>query len=748
MSISATLPDVVLREYHGRPTVFVGETPLAMTGYSNFGQERLQREMEFFLNTGTEVFQLEIARIPGDQGATRFWRGDVVDPDAWGDDLPQELWDMDRQTQHILEHRPDAYILVRFVTRPPASWKALHEDEYFLTDTGEMSDTPSLASDLFWDAAAAMSAAVVRFCESRPWASRIVAYGNFHHTEGCHMPVGDGWLYDHSAPMQRRWRAFLREKYGTDAALQAAHGDPSLTLDTVEVPFDKLRGPVPEVVQIPYWQAGADNAALRDYLELSTQLFHRHFRQMGEAMAGAAQRKMVFLHDALKQVMQGWNLKGFFGYPSFGETVSWNPFFIECMAGSGSIAAAALDGVPGYQGLLTPHDYQARGMGGVYEPEGIADSTVLRGMFMYAEEDSRFHASYGIGSARDLHEAAALTWRNWASAATRGYANYLCWGFEMEDWLYCDAFHAVKQRQIEVAKASLAWEHATVPGIAMILDDAAVLETNGAGSYLNEAVLWEWHTSLPRCGVPFRTYLFEDLALDNFPEHRVFYFPNLFKVDDARLKLLQEKVFRNGHVVVWGPGSGISDGSTISPAHAERLTGFTFAMQPANSARRVLLSGFDHPITRDLPGDTLYGGPLPFGPVLLPTSGEALGAAWVKGGMNHTGLAVQRYGQGAGLGKGDGDYDALFTVAVQMPAALWRGLARHAGAHVYSDAGDVLMADSSIVAIHGLKPGPREIRLPARATVHDVISGETIAVNADRFTVTLDRPDTRVFRIE
>ena len=97
----------------------------------------------------------------------------------------------------------------------------------------------------------------------------------------------------------------------------------------------------------------------------------------------------------------------------------------------------------------------------------------------------------------------------------------------------------------------------------MILDDEAVLETNGDGRFLNEAVLWEWKTGLARAGVPVRIYLFDDLALPNFPDHKVFYFPNLFRIDAARRRLLEEKVLRDGHVIVWGPGTGISDALDI-----------------------------------------------------------------------------------------------------------------------------------------------------------------------------------------
>jgi hypothetical protein len=51
----------------------------------------------------------------------------------------------------------------------------------------------------------------------------------------------------------------------------------------------------------------------------------------------------------------------------------------------------------------------------------------------------------------------------------------------------------------------------------------AALETNGSGNVPAELVMAEWQGGLAHCGVPYRIYLFEDLELDNFPGHRLFY---------------------------------------------------------------------------------------------------------------------------------------------------------------------------------------------------------------------------------
>jgi hypothetical protein len=282
----------------------------------------------------------------------------------------------------------------------------------------------------------------------------------------------------------------------------------------------------------------------------------------------------------------------------------------------------------------------------------------------------------------------------------------------------------------------------------MILDDEAVLETNGDGRFFNEAVLWEWKTGLVRAGVPVRKYLVDDLALGNFPAHKVFYFPNLFRVDAKRMKLLQDNVFRAGHVVVWGPGSGISDGSRIGAESATRLTGFAFEMLPVNYPRRTLLSNTSHPLTKGLSAATLLGGPLAYGPVLFPTDGTPLGIAWTKLGRNLSGLAVKEIPVAAGAGAASGStWTSVFTTSPGLPAAFWRNCARHSGTHVWCEDDELVMADSSLVALHSVVSGPKRLLLPTASAVTDVITGEPVAASAREIRFDLVAPDTRLFRI-
>lgn len=151
-----------------------------------------------------------------------FWEGDSISPEPRH--LPLEA--MDKGPAFVLEHDPEAYVMIRFFPRAPLSWYELHPDECVVHDDGERENYPSMASGLYAQAAADYCRAYITFCESRPWGRRCLGYVNYHLCEGGHGPLCGGFLFDHSPVMTRRWRQYLQDKYRTVAALRAAYGDP------------------------------------------------------------------------------------------------------------------------------------------------------------------------------------------------------------------------------------------------------------------------------------------------------------------------------------------------------------------------------------------------------------------------------------------------------------------------------------------------------------------------------------------
>ena len=715
----------------GRSVLAVDGQLLPMSGYSPIFWEKrwVEKHLPHFAPLGLGYI---FSGLPKMQGTKAFWAGGTVtaEPEFV---LPNYsgFKTIDENSRLIAAETPGTRLIIRFGLDEPEAWTQTHPDEFVLTETGERLRVPSLASDLFWSNSAAGAAALVRWYEQQPYRDRIVAYADFWRCEGTHESTIQGWLSDRSPVMVAAWREYLKRSYGDDAKLQAAWGEPLATIGGAVPPGDRLRGPVRAVASIPFWQAGKDNAPLRDWLLCLRGLFQQRVRQVAAAMQQACNSRVPLLHDILKQPMQGWNIREFFD-----PNQSLQPFGLELMGGCGSSGAADLLAAPGIDGLITPHDYQARGMGGIFEPEGAADSCVVRGKLFLCEMDTRTYAGGFQGResapARNLAEFEAITWRNIATGLSRGWWPY--WMDLYADWFSDPAMQPVLARQIKVLNEATTWPHHDEPGIAIVIDDAAMLDTDGAGRYPFLAVSEQLRLGIARCGVPYRIYLLEDLALTNLPPHKVWYFPNLFRCDRRHLDLVQ-RVQKDGNLLIWGPGSGISDGEKISAASATQLTGFSFDIVPGNYQRRGLfLSG--HALTAGIAGQP-FGDGLGYGPQLFPTTGTSLAAAWAQQGINRSALAVLE----------QPGWTSVFAAALPLPAGFWRNAARSAKAHVWCETDDILVASREVVAMHSIVPGLKQLYLPRPARVVDLATGTEIATNTVNIHFELTAPGTRIFRL-
>ena len=416
--------DADIRTHLGKPALFINNQPRPLDSYSPPGHIREPRHlavMSHFLPHKLSAYFLNIHA-----GQSPAFGAPV----AATQPAPSAL-DSDAEAKLILDASPDSNLIVRFGLSEPKSWRAANPDHLVVTDEGKTLDVPSLASQKYWDDSTRESQAVIEFCESRPWSKRVIGYANFLRMEGSHESVVLYAMFDHSPVMTQRWRTFLRAKYKSDDALQKAYANAKLTLDTIDVPTSQISATQPEAANVLYWQAGPDNVRVRDYLLLQRDLFHDGMKQVAagqKATLDKLGKKRFLVYDALKQSMFGWDNIGFFDLKT-----SWPHTFPEIMAGSGHTGISSLLHAPGVDGLITPHDYQARGLGGVFEPEGIADSAVLRGKLMLCEMDTRsWTGSDPIFPAKNIAEFNAITWRNIATSLTRGFIPY--WMDVYQDW--------------------------------------------------------------------------------------------------------------------------------------------------------------------------------------------------------------------------------------------------------------------------------------------------------------------------
>lgn len=705
-----------------------------------------------FVESGVHIYFLDV-KGNWETYATQYWTDEGVyptpEPDSKAFCIPQEA-------AAILEMDPTARFYIRYGDFVPKTWSEKNPGEMQLSSTGHREQQLSYASEKGEADFTRYLRHLIGFCEAQPWAERIIGYMYFPFGEGLTALACSGFTFDVSPAMQRAFRAWVREQYADEQALRAAWNDAEITFDTVAVPTEAEWKAKRETLL--HWPEPAQVRRERDYFALQRVLFRRNFRAMlGTMREATAQREVLLGIDALKQPMLGWMLNLAFGR----EDWITDPMgdFPDMHQATGTLDIGDLLDEPGWDIVITPSDYTARSVGYAWESEGVNDSLRLRGKAMLVENDARTWMggeSETLGAFLTPAEVRAGLLRNTAWALTRGHLHY--WMNVGSSYFHDTRIHELAIRtEKKLLDASPAWPHQeTEHALCMVLDDSGPMHENGTAGYQQVAVLWQRQLGLAHCGLPYRVYLLSDLEKANMPAYRTYLFPNMYELNDERMAMLRRTVLRDGRMAIFGPATGITDGSKLTAEGISRLMDVEFELVRKQAPRRVMVHG-THPITQALPAAMTFGDSYPYGPVLTPTraavnAGEftTLGSATTFWYINKPGLIMKEFGHGAaGNGtpgvRGADDYAAVWSIAMPLPGNLLRECARYAGSHVWNEDDDVVLASDTVAAMHSVKAGAHRLRLPSPRTVWDLLSGEKLGEAMTHIDFQITPPETRIF---
>ena len=234
--------------FNGRPHIIVnGESiPPLIYGLSDIPASRTstaqaKRNIANFAKAGINLVQI-------DTDLRLCWQPDgIVDSTS-----------VINEIAGALEANPQALVIIRLHLNPPVWWMDAHPDEMnrFADGPGEEEGfverqitrdlekvrRVSLGSRLWLEECGKVLATVCREVSATDEGAHVVGiqvacgvYGEWHQW---------GFLSydpDYSQPMLRRFRQYLREKYGDDESLAQAWNSPTACIDTAEIPSPALR---------------------------------------------------------------------------------------------------------------------------------------------------------------------------------------------------------------------------------------------------------------------------------------------------------------------------------------------------------------------------------------------------------------------------------------------------------------------------------------------------------------------------
>jgi hypothetical protein len=727
-----------VKNHHGTPTLFLNDQPVH-AGCHLLGS----------LDPACRDLNHQILQVYAGAGI-HIYSIDSVGPE-WCGPRPDQPGHFDfsataARLQEVIDADPEALFLLRmgFETRWLMNnwWNQLYPDELEVLSNGEK-PSQSFASKLWQNEVKALLTAYIEFLRTAGLYERVIAYQIATGTCGewikdwssMQMECGD-----YSQPMRLHFQDWLRQRYQHDPArLQAAWGDALVSFDSAEVPTAEeqfktshflFRDPHREQKVVDFYQC---------YAELS------------------ADTLLDFCHT-VKAATHGEKLTGaFFGYLM---ELSWNDSFFNNNYGDIHLAQVSTIQRSGHLGLhkvlrspeidflVSPYGYAFRGMGGDGLPMQPTESLRLHGKLYLYEEDTLMHNNFDPqGRMHPKDQTVAIYQRNFAQVLTHGLGiTWLETSAFMEDARIVTEAHGWQTYYQQLGQWALGLDRAPSAEVAVFLDDESfyyqTLHNN-----LSLPLIWQQRvTNLNRFGAPHDLYLLNDLLEGSLPPYKLYVFLNPFHLNDRRRAALKAVVRQAGRTALWmyAPGYLNSDApEAIALEHMTELTGFRFGRGDVYWGPWMHVTNFAHPITQDLPQDLFWGSTQPVGPVfhLEDPQAEVLGQVIYSLGRCQPGLGLKSFAAEPG-----GTWNSVYVAAPVVPAALLRGIARHAGVHLYNEKGDVLYATHELLAVHTTAGGERTFQLPRPVEiVYDLYRRCTLARDARQFSVQLPPASTALY---
>ena len=731
-----------LKLHNGTPTVFFDDQP-AFFGCHLVGYmvpENLGQHIPF-----ARQYAAAGVRIHSVDNFTHEWVGPRP-----GQATPYDFTLVEKRMRTYMEANPDALFLMRVGVDTgwaPSNWfNEAYPDEVEVLSNG-MRRCSSFGSARWRVLVNEALLAWIKHLREIGLYDRIVAFqigagssGEWIKDVGCMMEETP----DYSPAMRRYFQAWLRARYGTEAALQAAWADPAVTFNTAVVPSQ------------PEQMTTTTKQSFRDFRREQKVI------DFYEALSDAASDDFISFAETVKRETNGEKLVGgFFGYVM---ELAWNMAFfagnlsiseaeVSTMQRSGHLGLRKLLRSPAVDFLVSPHAYAFRGLGG----DGLAmqptESLRHHGKIYFMEEDALMHNNFDPGGRNHSHkDSIAVYQRNFANALTHGHA--MTW-FETNELHEHESNVAERQKQMTRFQQLGQWGHyldrTPSAEVAVFLDDESYYYESNYNN-VDLPLIWRQRVaSLNRFGAPHDVYYLEDLLEGNLPPYKLYVFLNAFHLNNARRAALKQQLRRDGRTALWLYAPGLlnrdTQGGEGDPDYSEQmtdLTGIGFS-KPAGAWNPMLhITNFTHPITQGLPQDWFWGSTNPIGPTFHVEDPQAvnLGQSVYVLGRNKPGFVAKSFNAGDPAAA----YHSVYCASPDIPAPVLRGVARWAGVHLYSEAGDVLYATPELLSVHTVAGGPRTFRLPRSVeVVHDLYNDQPLARNTDSFEVTLAPASTALF---
>lgn len=499
------------------------------------------------------------------------------------------------------------------------------------------------------------------------------------------------WGCDCSEPMKARFHEMLKAKYGTDEALQKAWGDPSVTLENAHFIPDPEQKGSDGIFRDPVSQRDIMDA--QECIQLTVPEAILHFCRIVKENWGRPVLTGAFYNY---YIQGGKDMVPIIGnlYP---EIMYAHPEYIDFMCG--------------------PFPYlENRNPDAVPMSRTLIESNRINGRLWLTEMDQHPAGTEDFigGDPKRMDETIGMLRRNTLLPLLGGegmwfYDHRLIANFAQGSKNPCCSSlyrktgwwdNPVLLREIKAMK-DLCDEY-LLPGYRPAADVLAVYapKMHFTISHFIEDE-YAQHDALARSGAAYDCLYLSDLEKADMDRYRCVVFLNAYCLNEKERKRIRDKCA--GRQVVFLYAAGFSDGKTLSESNIRAVTGI--------SVKRTE-NAYSYRSTDVLGGEQVEYCCSDFHPLFSVDDPEA------------EPLAHYATGEIAAARKGDNWYFALPKVT----GRILRHIFTQAGAHIYTESADPIIAGGGLVAVNTFEGGAREITLKNGKRVSCVLAPYETAV--------------------
>ncbi|NMC19484.1 MAG: hypothetical protein GYA33_03595 [Thermogutta sp.] len=617
---------------------------------------------------------------------------------------------VDQACRRVLEANPKAMLLPRIPMDPPAWWCEANPDDVMLWDRGGQQRRPAVpASPQYRRDAADRLRALVEHLEAE-FGEHVAGY------HPCGQNTGE-WFYEdtwlsplngYSQASQTAWRRWLEGRYRSDAALQAAWGDPAVRCAEAVVPSPEARRAAP---------AGT----LRDPVRERPLIDFAQFQQ--EMMAEC----VCHFARAVREASQGRKLVVFFyGYVFEFGAIANGP------AVSGHYALRQVLQCPDIDVLCSPISYFDRGLGQSAPAMTAAESVALAGKMWLYEDDTRTHIATGRfpgwqDGADTLEQTNAMLLRNTGQCAVR---NFGTWWMDLgaSGWFDEPAMWARMEALRPLDEALLQRPRPFRPEVAAVIDEQSMIRVAAGGDKLTRPAVYEVRRPLGRMGAPYGQYLLDDVTAGRVRAKMYVFLTPWCLTPEQRRAILSET---EGATRIWCYAPAYQEPDRIAPPEAmQELTGFRLQETSQPQAWAVPTEA-----GKRLGLGQEFGTRQTIRPLFAPVDAKPDETLFVYPDGTPA-VALRRTGGGW----------SLFVGPPGLTSELLRLAAERAGVHLFTRSDCNVYANGPFLVLHAAADGAGEIDTETEVPVIDLLTGEAVG-SGPKISLDLQKGVTRVLRI-